>query len=189
MEASWHSSQPTARDASDRLAVDAVESREALARLYVAHAPQLFRYFWVHTRLESLAEDLVSETFLGAMRTLRAYRIERGSFSAWLYAIARRTLAQHAGELAKLKASVDVSVEARHDDTALHLDERIDLRQALSELQGFDREIVTLRFGAELTHPEIAAITGLQPAHVSVLLYRALHRLRVRLTGEQGGHA
>lgn len=174
---------------SEQLAATALESREALARLYATHAPQLYRYFWVHTRSESLAEDLVSETFLSAIRTLGAYRVELGSFSAWLFGIARRVLARHAAELSGRTWASASAVEMVPDDSALHLDEKIDLWQAVSELEGFDREVLALKFGAELTHPQIAEITGLEPGYVGVLLYRALRKLRVRLLGEGGGHA
>ncbi len=188
MGASQVSSRPVALGHSEQLAVAAVESREALARLYATHAPQLYRYFWIHTRSDTLAEDLVSDTFLAAIRSLRTYRVELGSFSAWLFGIARRVLAQHASETAGPACVGGGVVDTLADDPPLHLEERIDLWQAVSELEGFDREVLALKFGAELTHPQIAEITGLEPGHVGVLLYRALQKLRVRLAGEEGGH-
>jgi len=187
MEARDVPSQAVARGCSEQIAVAALESREALARLYATHAPQLYRYFWIHTRCHSLAEDLVSETFLSAMRSLRAYRPERGSFNAWLYGIAHHVLAQHARLDGPVRADGRV-LDALPDDSSSHLEERIDLWQAVSELDGADRELLALKFGAELTHPQIAEITGLEPGYVGVLLYRALQKLRIRLMGEEGGH-
>ena len=189
MRPSHVSAQPGPHGYSDQLARAAAESREALASLYTAHAPQLYRYFWVHTRSDSLAEDLVSETFLSALRTLRTYRVERGSFNAWLYGIARRKLARHVSEMSGPLQTTDIPVDGLPDESASHLDERIDLWQAVSELEGFDRELLALKFGAGLTYPEIAEVTGLEPGHVGVLLYRALQKLRIRLMGEGGGHA
>jgi RNA polymerase sigma-70 factor (ECF subfamily) len=174
---------------SEQLARAAVASREALASLYMAHAPQLYRYFWAHTGSASLAEDLVSETFLSAIRTLHTYRAERGSFNAWLFGIARRKLARYVSEVNGPLQVADLPTDALPDDAALHLDERIDLWQAVSELEGCDREVLALKFGAGLTYPEIAQVTGLRPGHVGVLLYRALQRLRARLAGGEGGHA
>ncbi len=180
-----------AQEWSGGLAAEAAHDREALGKLYAAHAPQLYRYFWIHTHSQALAEDLVSETFLGALRSLASYRAERGAFGAWLYGIAHHALARHAHDLAASpvdasEAAVEVAAH-REGAPALGVEERIDLWHAVSELSAVEREIIALKFGAGLTHPEIGEIMGLQPTNVGVIIYRALRRLRARLSDE-GGH-
>jgi RNA polymerase sigma factor (sigma-70 family) len=53
-----------------------------------------------------------------------------------------------------------------------------DLATALSTLAQRDREILALRYGADLTGPEIAEATGLTLANVQQILSRSLRRLR-----------
>ncbi len=177
---------PQAR--GDQLAVQAVDDPEAVARLYAAHASQLYRYFWIHTRSQAQAEDLVSETFLRALHSLPGYRPQRGTFSAWLYGIARHALAQQVKQRVR---SASVATDLTTSSTAhpraplVGPDERIDLWQAVAELPEGEQEVLALKFGAGLTHPEIGRIMQLRTGYVGVLLYRALQRLRARL--DEGG--
>ena len=53
-----------------------------------------------------------------------------------------------------------------------------DLERALAGLAPREREIIALRFGGELTGPEIAELTGLSLANVQQILSRSLRRMR-----------
>jgi RNA polymerase sigma factor (sigma-70 family) len=52
------------------------------------------------------------------------------------------------------------------------------LETALEALGERDREVLALRFGAELTGPEIADVMGLSLANVQQIVSRSLRRLR-----------
>jgi RNA polymerase sigma factor (sigma-70 family) len=56
-----------------------------------------------------------------------------------------------------------------------------ELARALAELSQRDREVVALRYGGELTGPEITQLTGLTLANVQQILSRSLRRLRTAL--------
>jgi RNA polymerase sigma-70 factor (ECF subfamily) len=60
-----------------------------------------------------------------------------------------------------------------------------DLAAALEGLGDRDRELVALRFGADLTGPEIADLTGLSLANVQQILSRSLRKLRAELTSSE----
>jgi RNA polymerase sigma factor (sigma-70 family) len=68
------------------------------------------------------------------------------------------------------------------------------LLMALSELTDREREIVSLRYGAELNATEIAAAIGIEPATIRKILERTRTRLAARIEAllsperEQGGH-
>ncbi|HOR00632.1 MAG TPA: sigma-70 family RNA polymerase sigma factor [Anaerolineae bacterium] len=183
-----HPLQAAAEEWSGHLAAEAVYSREALEHLYALHAPQLYRYFWMHTRSQQLAEDLVSETFLGALRSLSSYRADQGLFIAWLYGIARHVLARHAYDLARRAARIagEARADGLADDSTAAAEERIDLWQAMGELSGFEREVIALKFGVGLTHVEIGEMKGLRTGSVRAVLRRALQRLRARLASGGG---
>jgi RNA polymerase sigma-70 factor, ECF subfamily len=52
------------------------------------------------------------------------------------------------------------------------------LQRALAELSEEERESVALRYGADLTVPEIAKLTGERLTTVEGRVYRALRKLR-----------
>ncbi len=66
---------------------------EAQAELYDRFAPGLYRFAVVRLRGDvQTAEDVVIETLVAAVHDLRRFSPATGSFSAWLYGIARRRL-------------------------------------------------------------------------------------------------
>ena len=56
-----------------------------------------------------------------------------------------------------------------------------ELEGALGRLRERERELIALRFGAELTGPEIATLTGLSLPNVQQILSRSLRRVRTEL--------
>ncbi|MDI7275836.1 MAG: sigma-70 family RNA polymerase sigma factor [Anaerolineae bacterium] len=175
-------------DGARRLWDEAGRSRQWFGALYLELAPLLYRYFWFQVRTQAEAEDLVSETFVRALRSLPSYRAERGSIGTWLFGIARHALASHRRAerwarhfWANARQELQVGSVA-----APPPEESIDLRQAVSELSQSARELIGLKFGAGLSYREIAEIMRLSEANVGVQLYRALVHLRDRLEGEGG---
>ncbi len=180
----------SSKTVSSSLDTQAITGGEGFALLYRTCAPRLFRYFWIHTGSQALAEDLVEETFLRALRSLASYSADRGAPTSWLYTLARRTLASQWSE--QTAAGAEAASGLRPAESVLagegeaSPEARIDLWQAVNELSGTERNIVALKFGAGLSHREIAAVTGLRKSHVGMVLHRALQRLRKRLaSGEE----
>ncbi|MGQ9682235.1 MAG: sigma-70 family RNA polymerase sigma factor [Anaerolineae bacterium] len=164
---------------------------QALADLYDAQAPRLYRYFWFHTRDEREAEDLLADAFCEAIRCLHTFEGPRGNLGSWVYAIARRVLSRYYRTKSEIEGAPEVGAAGgeRAPSSAkagLSTDTRIDLWEALSELSRPEQEVIALKFGAGLRFKEIGEAMGLRTSHVGYLLYRALRRLRARLTDEEG---
>ncbi|MHB8693999.1 MAG: RNA polymerase sigma factor [Solirubrobacteraceae bacterium] len=127
------------------------------------------------------AEDVTSETFARALRYRESFDPSRGEALSWLIGIARRCIA------AQLAARVDSAAESfdreAAEDPAQQAAERIDLARALASLSDRDRELVALRYGADLTARQIGELLELQTNAVEVALHRALARLREKLDG------
>lgn len=60
-----------------------------------------------------------------------------------------------------------------------------DLRDALRRLGHRDRLVIVLRYYLDLSHEDVAAITGMQVTAVRARASRALHRLRLDLAPEE----
>ncbi|MGN6378591.1 MAG: RNA polymerase sigma factor [Gaiellales bacterium] len=122
------------------------------------------------------AEDVTSDVFERALRYRRSYDPGRGSPVTWLIGIARRELAERAGQ-----REVPVGdLPDQPDDGRLEHDsvERLGLQAAMATLSPRDRELLALRYGGDLTAAQIAALLDMQTNATEVALHRALGRLR-----------
>ena len=52
------------------------------------------------------------------------------------------------------------------------------MRTALGRLVARDREVIALKYHAELSNAELAAVLGVSPSNAGTLLHRAMTKLR-----------
>ena len=161
--------------------------REDFERMYVEHRDQVFAFLVYRTGDRALAEDLLGDVFERAFRARDRFDPRRGSQMAWLSTIAVNRLRDHHRreqvERAALERVIAVDVVSADSvgDTVADRDRVMNALQGLNER---DREIVALRFGADLTAPQIAQVTGQPLTTVEGRLFRALRRLRTLLEPE-----
>lgn len=126
------------------------------------------------------AEDITSETFERAIRYRKSYDPRKGEPLAWLIGIARRCIE---GRPPSLELAVDVPDQADTRELEDETLRRLALSGAVGRLEARDRELIALRYGADLTARQIAAVLDLKTNAVEVALHRALGRLRTSLEG------
>jgi len=147
--------------------------------------PKLYNYFRYRLGDETVAEDLTSVVLEKAWLKRHRYRRDRASFSAWLFAIAKNEVVAY---LRKRPISVPLSMgEKAPDETAEHILEHSQDLQTLSDLLADlperERELISLKFGADLNNRQISAIMGLSESNVGTILNRVLQRLREQWEG------
>jgi RNA polymerase sigma factor (sigma-70 family) len=161
-------------------------------RLYAEHAQGLFAFLRYRTGDTVLAEELLADTCERALRARRRFDPRKGSAKTWLYAIALNCLSDHArrraGEgraLERVAAGPGLGSTGEYEEIDAVADRELDdvvdrdlLNRSLATLSGEEREAISLRFGAELTVPEIAKLTGEPLTTVESRVYRALGKLR-----------
>ena len=130
------------------------------------------------------AEDVTSETFARALRYRESYDPGKGEPIGWLIGIARRCIVdavsmRHTDEFDE---DTDIAAPGDLEQDSLR---RLSLRAAVAVLDEPTRELVALRFGADLTAKQIGELTGRSTNAVEVALHRALARLRTELEHEQ----
>lgn len=150
------------------------------------HPEELIRrvYAYVAARLGpgSRAEDVTSDVFERALRYRASYDPSKGEPISWLIGIARRCVTQ--------ERERDSSTVPLHDlpgaveDLAEAAVLRVSLAQAVAVLDERDRELIALRYGADLTAREIGELLLMRTNTVEVALHRALGRIRAALDGE-----
>jgi len=172
-------------------------SREAARELHEAGLPQdfdawfrehrasVYRYIRFRVASRETAEDVTSEVFLKARRSLDRYDPGRAAPRTWLLRIARNAVTDYLRSL-KRKGSLHVSLDRVPDLVAdipsqeerVLKEERIQkLLNATQTLRRADQEILSLRYGAGLSNGEIAEDLGITNNAVAVRLHRALKRL------------
>jgi RNA polymerase sigma-70 factor (ECF subfamily) len=158
--------------------------------VYDAHVDQVYGFFSYRLRGGADAEDLTQQTFERALRAWGRYDPERASVATWLLVIARNLLVDHLRSSRRARERPLDDAPA-HDPALAAAPDRHDLglppelERALMELGNRERELIALRFGSDLSCPEIAALTGLTLANVQQILSRSLRRMRAGLEGRR----
>ncbi len=152
-------------------------------RLFSEHAEPLLSFLVMRTGDRAMAEDLVADTFERALRRRRLFDRRRGTEKAWLYTIAVNLLRDNARRRAtEQRVLAEVPAGPAHaDDLATGAHRRTSVLEALEVLAAEEREAVALRFGADLTVPEMAAALDVPLTTMEGRLYRALRKLRAEL--------
>ena len=165
-----------------------VELYSELMRRYQRKILAFIFHMLKSAKLELLAEDLCSETFYKAFRSLHSFREMDASFSTWLYTIARNTVLS---ELRKQKAaniSIDevgfepvASHEATPEQQLLRQERLTMVREAINNLPEKQRSALILREYDQLDYQEIATILGQTVSSVKSLLFRARSSVKLQL--------
>jgi RNA polymerase sigma-70 factor (ECF subfamily) len=131
------------------------------------------------------AEDLTQATFVAAWRGRETYDPDRGTLAGWLLGIARRQAVDRLRALHRERSVAEAVL--RHAPPAYSQEpvpdrviDRILVLDELSQLSDEQRRVVELAFFDDLTHPQIAGLTGLPLGTVKSHLRRGLARLRRR---------
>lgn len=121
------------------------------------------------------AEDVTSETFERALRYRKSYDPRKGEPVAWLLGIAKRVVD---GGWSKIEYATDNLDSADTTDLEEETIRRLTVSRAVAGLDERDRELIALRYGADLTARQIAELLGARTNAIEVALHRALGRLR-----------
>lgn len=164
-------------------------SDSAFARIYDEHVWDVYGFIGYRVGSIQTAEDLTQATFERALRAWRRFDPDRASPRTWLLAIARNLVIDHYRQAREERErpvpGPDIAVIAREVEEPTIPGPDPELAAALARLGDRERELIALRFGGELTGPEISELTGLSLANVQQILSRSLRRLRDELTAPE----
>lgn len=128
------------------------------------------------------AEDVTNDVFERALRYRASFDESRGQPLAWLLGIARRCVddARVRRRVEPVSAGVPEPADVR--DLGSDVVSRVTLAAAIDGLDERERDLLALRYGADLTARQIGDLLGLKTNAVEVALHRALARLRRELS-------
>jgi RNA polymerase sigma-70 factor (ECF subfamily) len=168
----------------------------AIAQIYETYQLSVYRYLYYRVGDRHTAEDLTSEVFLRMLRGLGSYQPSNEPFGAWLFRIARNLAIDHYRargrrnetqleeedmNLASYQANPAMAVEAALTSESLH--------QALDRLPVDQRDVIILRFVAELSIAEAARALNRSEDAIKGLQRRSLTALQRILIELEAPHA
>ncbi len=157
---------------------------DAFGLLFDHYHGSVYRFLFHRTRSTTLAEDLTSETFFRALRSMSNFRWQGKDFGAWLMTIARNLCTDHfkAGRTRLEMTTEDMGLhddgttEGPEDAVLTSLTNEV-LLEALTELPGEQRDCLVMRFLQGMSISETAAVLGRSDGAVKQLQLRGVRNL------------
>jgi RNA polymerase sigma-70 factor (ECF subfamily) len=156
--------------------------------LYREQLPKIYNFFRYRVGEGPIAEDLTAMTFEKAWRARHRYRSDQAAFSTWLFTIARNVATdhfRHHREFVSLEEAAENSDPRTPEDAVLRNLDFERLTGLLAKMPDRERELLSLKYAADLNNRTIASITGLSESNVGTILYRTIQSLRAQW--EEGG--
>ncbi len=154
--------------------------REAFAALYERYVSRVYRHLYHMVGQE--AEDLTAETFLRAWKAIDRYEVRGVPFIYWLMRIAHNqgiSYFRSHRETAPLPESLPDKSSAGDPETAT--ERRLamaNVKEAISNLKGVQRQVLSLRLMEEEDYRTVAALVGRNVPAVRVIKHRGLRKIR-----------
>jgi RNA polymerase sigma factor (sigma-70 family) len=157
----------------DPIAVVAPEER--FESLYRRTFPRVYAYVASLLRDRSAAEEVTAQAYERAFRKRSSYKPGRGSAEAWLFGIARHAALDELRRLKRARRDVEIAAPDDHSDGVVL---RETVRAALETLDPRERDLLALKYKADLSNGEIAKVLGASESNVGTRLHRAMEKLR-----------
>lgn len=160
--------------------------------VFETYYKRIFNYIAYRVSCHYTAEDLASQVFEKTLSKLTSYSPEKAPLEVWLFAIARNVVNDYYRSRARHRFfSLDairelVSGKKEPEDLILEGERSDRLKLALDTLSVKERNIIALKFGADLKNTEIALVTGITESNVGVILYRSMRKLKSEIGSVEG---
>ena len=173
----------TPRSDENLIIQTARQDPKAFGELYLLYVEQVFRYLCSRLGNVQEAEDVTAQTFLAAFESFDRFR-QDGHFAPWLFTIARNKAMDHFRQVKKQESIKPEDIDSVEDDplsSVIQSEQALRLAKLIRNLSEEERELLRLRFLAELTYQEIANFLHRNEEAVKKSIYRLLARLQSQL--------
>ena len=164
--------------------LDEKVNKNNFGQFYDEYINKIFNFIYYKTHHKEIAEDLTSETFIKALNKLDMFNENKGSFSTWIYQIARNTVIDfyrtkkdsiNIDDVWDLSTDEDI---LRDLDTAKKLE---DIKEYLKTLKSEQRELVILRVWEGMSYKEISEAMGKSEASCKMAFSRTIKTLKEKM--------
>ena len=155
-----------------------------LREVYDRYGTQVYRVALASLSNASDAEEITQTVFVDAWRARATFDAAKGSLGGWLMTITKRrcidrvrAIDRNRRDVAAVAAGVSQSADVPGPD---HIVDQIVVADQLARLPQTQRAVLELAFYDDLSHSQIATLTGLPLGTVKSHLRRGLGQLRRR---------
>ena len=156
---------------------------DAFGMLYDHYQASVYRFLFYRTRSSTLAEDLTSETFFRALRSMTNFRWQGKDFGAWLMTIARNLATDHF-KAGRTRLEMTTEDMGQHDDSTEGPESQVlaaltneALLTALTQLPDEQRDCLVMRFLQGMSISETAGVLARSDGAVKQLQLRGVRNL------------
>ena len=156
---------------------------EAFGMLYDHYHPQVYRFLYYRVGSQALAEDLTSDTFFRALRSMSSFRWQGKDFGAWLMTIARNLTTDHY-KSGRNRLEMTTEDMSPHDSATEGPETAVlasltneALMEALRQLPNEQQECLVMRFLQGMSIAETAQVLGRSDGAIKQLQLRAVRNL------------
>jgi RNA polymerase sigma-70 factor, ECF subfamily len=157
----------------------------ALTQLYEENFDRIYRYIVLKIGDRTEAEDMTQQVFLNAIQSIGSYKSKGMPFSSWLYRIAHNQIVDHHRKRARrITVPLDESIPTGEDSPGHIAELKIEVEEVVTASKGLTKaqqEVISLRFGGELSVAECAKAMGKSEGAVKALQHSAIAALRKAL--------
>lgn len=170
-----------------RIAEAAKSDPGAFGELYERYYLRVYRYVYHRVGNSTDAEDITALVFMKALEALPTYRAGRSGFAPWLFRISRNCVVDHYRRGRAHVPLEEMERRSGHGDPVSHVlgSERVEeLASLVQHLSREQRDVILLRYAADLSFSEISAVVQKREPAVRMLLHRGLRKLKAVLDDE-----
>lgn len=149
--------------------------------LYREHIDPIYNFFRYRVGDDPVAEDLTATTFEKAWRKRKQFHGDDGRIANWLYSIARNVANDYFRKSPTLVALDSIPRQAASELVPVEVSQRLEfarLVNLINQLPERERDIITLKYGANLNNRQIACQMQLSESNVGTILHRTIKKLR-----------
>lgn len=161
------------------------------AQIYESEFKRVYNYVSYRINNHMDTEDLVSQVFSKMIEKYQSFNPKRASVSTWIVGIARNTVTDYF-RAKQQNPSVELDSVEQYissgeipDDILIKSEQNRTLIEALNTLSDRERNLIALKYGAELNNKEIARVMELSESNVGVIMFRGLQKLRTYFAKEE----
>ena len=161
--------------------VDGKGVKRAADEVYTLFAPAVLGYFRGHGVRD--ADDLTGDVFVKVTENLSRFRGNDAALRRWVFTIAHHRMVDEFRRAGRSSCTVEFDENRRAVSEIDPLDAV--LVRAISELTAEQREVIVLRFVADLSLDDVAKITGRRTGAVKMAQARGLTALQTALSASR----
>lgn len=158
--------------------------RESFALLYEANVEKVYHYLLARMGQHADAEDVTAEVFIRAIKALPSYKEKGVPFVAWLIRIGHNLAVNHMKKQKRQNETPLTDTFASLDDpekSALGKVASQEISNAMTDLTDLQRQVLALRFSADLSIEETAKVMKRTKGTVKSLQHSAVQAMRRNL--------